>query len=171
MRCDLKLRLLLSGGWETILSSGSHLGREITFSLNLHLTDPSVPGPELTSVHGHRQSWEMDFLSLLACVDARAQASQICGHRSGMLRVGTRPNLLRPSPVFIPCCARFRALEYYNINWGLDGHPHYDLRLSLYFLKRENKSCEGGCLKAKGSECCRECTKPCGNPRGRISSG
>ena len=62
MRCDLKLRLLLSGGWETILSSGSHLGREITFSLNLHLTDPSVPGPELTSVHGHRQSWEMDFL-------------------------------------------------------------------------------------------------------------
>ena len=83
------------------------------------------------------------------------------------VRVGTRPNLLRPSPVFIPCCARFRALEYYYINWGLDGHPHYDLKLSLYFLKWENKSCEGGCLKAKGSECCRECTKSYGNPGGR----
>ena len=167
MRYDLELRLMLSGRWET---SGSRLGPGITFSFNLHLTDPSAPGSELTSVHGHRQSWETDFLSLLTCVDTRAQASQVYGHRSGMFRAGTRPNLLRPSPAFTPCCARFRALEYYYINWGLDGHPHHDLKLSLYFLKQENKSCEGGCLKAKGSKCCRGCTKSCGNPGGRISS-
>lgn len=84
-RYDLELRLMLSGRWETILTSGSRLGPGITFSFNLHLTDPSAPGSELTSVHSHRQSWEMDFLSLLTCVDARAQASQVYGHRSGML--------------------------------------------------------------------------------------
>lgn len=60
-----------------------------------------------------------------------------------MFQLGTRPNLLMLSPVFIPCCAadslsaRVGALEYYYLNWGLDGYLHYSQASTLLSKEKE----------------------------------
>lgn len=55
-----------------------------------------------------------------------------------------------PSLVFIPHCAtaspsaRFGTLEYYYVNWGVDGHPHYSQTLTLFSKEKKIYHVQGG---------------------------